>query len=88
MNTVWKAPRMVLICITAAVAALLFLAACGTREVIKEVPVEVVVKEEVVREVMIPGETIVVEKEVIKEVKVPVEVVVEKEVVKEVQGAR
>ena len=82
MNTVWKS---VLVCIAAAVAALLFLAACGTREVVKEVPVQVVVKEEVVKEVMIPGETIVVEKEVIREVKVPVEVVVEKEVVKTVE---
>ena len=45
--------------------------ACGTREVVKTVEVEV------------PGETVVVEKEVIKEV--PVEVVVEKEVVKEVE---
>ena len=82
MNTVWKS---VLVCVAAAVAALLFLAACGTREVVKEVPVQVVVKEEVVKEVMIPGETIVVEKEVIREVKVPVEVVVEKEVVKTVE---
>ena len=85
MNTVWKS---VLVCIAAAVAALLFLAACGTKEVIKEVPVEVVVKEEVVKEVMIPGETIVVEKEVVKEVKVPVEVVVEREVVKEIPVER
>ena len=88
MNTVWKAPRMVLVYIMAAVAALLFLAACGTREVVKEVPVEVVVKEEVIKEVQIPGETIVVEKEVVKEVKVPVEVVVEKEVVKEIPVER
>ena len=44
--------------------------ACGTKEVVKTVEVEV------------PGETVVVEKEVIKEVEV--EVVVEKEVVKEV----
>jgi len=82
--------------------ALLFsvsLAACGeaaapvviekevivTQEVIKEVPVEVVVTKEVVKTVTIPGETIVVEKEVIKEVKVPGEtVVVTKEVIKEV----
>ena len=67
----------------AVVVALLLLAswAC-TREVVKEVPVEVVVEKEVVKEVMVPGETIVVEKEVVKEVSV--EVVVEKEVVKEV----
>ena len=84
MNTVWKS---VLVCIAAAVAALLFLAACGTREVVKEVPVEVVVEKEVVKEVMVPGETVVVEREVIKEVRVEVPgetVVVEKEVVKEV----
>ncbi len=72
----------------AAVAALVLLAswAC-TREVVKEVPVEVVVEKEVVREVQVPGETVVVEKEVVKEVKVEVPgetVVVEKEVVKEV----
>ena len=84
MNTVWKS---VLVCIAAAVAALSFLAACGTREVVKEVPVEVVVEKEVVKEVMVPGETVVVEREVIKEVRVEVPgetVVVEKEVVKEV----
>ena len=44
--------------------------ACGTKEVVKTV------------EIKVPGETVVVEKEVIKEVQV--EVVVEKEVVKEV----
>ena len=53
------------------------------KEVVKEVPVEVVVEKEVVREVEVPGETVVVEKEVVKEV--PVEVVVEKIV--EVPGA-
>ena len=42
-----------------------------TREVVKEVPVEIVVEKEVVKEVSIE---IVVEKEVIKEVEVPVEV--------------
>ena len=42
-------------------------------------PVEV----EVIKEVMVPGETVVVKEEVIREV--PVEVVVEKEVVKEVE---
>lgn len=66
MNRVGKA---LFVSIMAAVTALLLLAAC-TREVVKEVPVEVVVKEEVVKEVEIPGETIVVEKEVIKEVEV------------------
>ena len=54
-----------------AIALVAFVAlACGTKEVVKTVEVEV------------PGETVVVEKEVIKEVEV--EVVVEKEVVKEV----
>ena len=50
-----------------------------------EVPVEVVVEKEVVKEVEVevPVE-VVVEKEVIREVEVPVEVVVEKEVVREV----
>ena len=45
------------------------------KEVIKEVPVEVIVEKEVIKEVL-------VEKEVIKEV--PVEVIVEREVIKEV----
>ena len=68
----------------AVVAALVMVSALAcTREVVKEVPVEVVVEKEVVKEVEVPGETVVVEKEVVKEV--PVEVVVEKEVVKEVQ---
>ena len=77
----------------------LALAACAGEEVVKEVPVEVVVEkevvkevpvekivtQEVVKEVTLPGETVVVEKEVIREVQVPGEtVVVEKEVVKEV----
>ena len=65
------------------------------KEVVKtvEVPVEVVVEKELIKEVKVPGETIVIEKEVIKEVpvekivvrEVPVEVVVEKEVVKTVE---
>ena len=67
------------------------------KEVIKEVPVEVVVTQEVVKEVQVPGETVVVTKEVPVEVQVekvvtkevikevPVEVVVTQEVVKEVQ---
>ena len=38
---------------------------------------------EVIKEVAVPGETVVVEKEVVKEV--PVEVVVEREVVREVE---
>ena len=56
-----------------------------TQEIIKtiEVPVEKVVTQEVIREVMVPGQTVVVTKEVVKEV--PVEVVVTKEVVKEVE---
>ena len=58
------------------------LACTREKEVVKEVPVEVVVEREVVREVQVPGQTIVVTEQVIKEV--PVEVVVEREVVKEV----
>ena len=55
-----------------------------TQEIVKtiEVPVEKVVTQEVIKEVQVPGETVVVTKEVVKEV--PVEVVVTKEVVKEV----
>ena len=71
-----------------AIALVAFVAfACGTREVVKTVEVEVpgetvVVKEEVIKEVPVE---VVVEKEVVKEVMVPGEtVVVEKEVVKEV----
>ena len=52
------------------------------KEVIKEVPVEVVVTQEVVKEVQVPGETVVVTKEV--PVEVQVEKVVTKEVIKEV----
>ena len=55
------------------------------KEVVKEVPVEKIVTQEVIKEVKVPGETIVVEKEVTKEVMVPGEtVVVTQEVVKEV----
>ena len=55
------------------------------KEIVKEVPVEKIVTQEVVKEVMVPGETVVVEKEVVKEVQVPGEtVVVTQEVVKEV----
>jgi peptide/nickel transport system substrate-binding protein len=59
--------------------------ACTTEKIV-EVPVEKVVIQEKVVEVEVPGETKIVEKEVIKTVEVPVEkVVVEKvEVVKEV----
>ena len=72
--------------VAAMVALVMALAACGSREVIKEVPVEVVVEREVIREVQVPGKTVVVEKEVVKEVQVPGEtIVVEKEVVREVQ---
>ncbi|MYA62950.1 MAG: ABC transporter substrate-binding protein [Dehalococcoidia bacterium] len=67
-----------------AVALLSLIVACGTETV--EVPVEKVVTQEVVKEVMVPGETVVVEKEVVKTVEVPGEtVVVEKEVVKTVE---
>ena len=59
--------RMSLIAVLSAIFAIV-LAACGTETVVKEVEV--------------PGETVIVEKEVVKEV--PVEVVVEKEVVREV----
>ena len=54
------------------------------KEVIRTVEVEkpVEVIREVVKEIRVPGETIVVEKEVVREV--PMEVVVEKEVVREV----
>ena len=64
----------------AAVIALGAAVACGTREVIKEIPVKQVVTETVVKEVPVE---VVVEREVIKEV--PVEVVVEKEVIREVE---
>ena len=67
-----------------AVALLSLIVACGTETV--EVPVEKVVTQEVVKEVMVPGETVIVEKEVVKTVEVPGEtVVVEKEVVKTVE---
>ncbi len=66
------------------VALLSLIVACSTETV--EVPVEKVVTQEVVKEVMVPGETVIVEKEVVKEVMVPGEtVVVEKEVVKTVE---
>ena len=58
--------------------ALLALVGC-TKEVVKEVPTEVVVTKEVVKEVPVE---VVVTQEVVKEV--PVEVVVEKEVIKQV----
>jgi peptide/nickel transport system substrate-binding protein len=73
------------------------LAACGeeAEPVVIEVIKEVVVEKEVVKEVMVPGETIVVEKEVmvpgetievVKEVMVPGEtIVVEKEVIRTVE---
>ena len=47
----------------------LLLALACTSETVKEVPVEVVVVKEVVKEVMVPGETVVVEKEVVREVR-------------------
>ena len=57
--------------VSLAIIATLAVAAC-TRDIVKEVQVEV------------PGETVVVEREVVK-AEVPVEVVVEKEVVREVE---
>ena len=96
MVKVWKASRMLLVFVGAAIAALSFLAACGTREVVKEVPVEVVVEKEVIKEVEVPVVVreqvikevpveVVVEREVIREVEVPIEVVVEREVIREVE---
>ena len=64
-----------------AIFALAGIFAACTTEVVKEVPVEVVVEKEVVKTVEVPGQTITTE--VVKEV--PVEVVVEKEVVKTVE---
>jgi len=63
--------------------------ACSTEKVVEveklvEVPVEKVVIQEVVKEVKVAGETIVVEKEVVKTVEVPGATVV-KEVVREVK---
>ena len=71
-----------LVVVVSAAMLLMVAAACGTERV--EVPGEtVVVKEEVVKTVKVPGETVTVE--VVKEIQVPGEtVVVEKEVVKEV----
>ena len=67
------------------VGSVLLLALACTREVVREVPTEVVVEKVVTETVEVPGETVVVEKEVVREVTVPPEtVVVEKEVVKEV----
>ena len=66
-------------CISPSLLLLISLSLIGcTREIVREVPVEVVV----VKEVEVPVEVVVV-KEVVKEV--PVEVVVVKEVVKEVE---
>ena len=64
------------------VAVFFVLLASGcTREVVKEVPKEVVVEKEVVKVQEVPVE-VVVEREVVKEI--PVQMVVEKEVVREV----
>ena len=65
----------------AVLALALIAAACGEREVIREVPVEKVVTQEVVKEVPVE---VVVEREVVKTVEVPVEKVVTQEVIKEV----
>ena len=86
----------ILTTVTLTIACVLLLAACGQgeleevikevpveviveKEVVKEVPVEVVVEKEVIKRIQVPGETVVVTKEV------PVEVVVTQEVVKEIQ---
>ena len=91
--------RFLVVALLSTILAVGLAAACAGEEVVREVPVEVVVEKEVVREVpvekivtqevvkevTVPGETVVVEKEVIKEVQVPGEtVVVTQEVVKEV----
>ena len=68
--------RSILLASFAVLTLLVAMACTREREVVKEVPVEVVVKEEVVKEVMIPGETVVVKEEVVKEVMVPGETVV------------
>ena len=67
--------RIVVVVALAMMALTAVFTACTT-EVVKEVPVEVVVEKEVVKTVEVPGQTITTE--VVKEV--PVEVVVEKEV--------
>ena len=75
----------ILTTVTLTIACVLLLAACGQgepEEVIKEVPVEVVVEKEVVKEVPVE---VVVEKEMVKIVEVPVEKIVTQEVTKEVQ---
>ncbi|MCY4651958.1 MAG: ABC transporter substrate-binding protein, partial [Dehalococcoidia bacterium] len=67
-----------------AVFALAFAIACQSDPEI--VTVEKIVTQEVIKEVEVPGETVVVTEEVVKEVQVPGEtVVVEKEVVKTVE---
>jgi peptide/nickel transport system substrate-binding protein len=72
---------VLLVSLTAVLAAL----GC-TNEVVKEVPVEKIVTVETEKIVEVPGETIVVEKEVVKTVEVPGElIVVEKEVLKTVE---
>ena len=55
-----------------------------TQEVVKEIPVEVVVTKEIIKEVRVPGETVVVEREVVKTVEVPVEKLVTQEVIREI----
>ena len=61
------------------VGSLFLVAACGSKEVIREVEVPgetVIVEQQVIKEVEVPGETIIVEQEVIKEVEVPGETVI------------
>ena len=91
MNLRVASVRTLLMSVAIMLLAALIAAACETErvvevEVIKEVPVEKVVTQEVVKtvEVQVPGETVVVEKEVVKTVEVPGQTVV-KEVIKEVE---
>ena len=78
-------------CISSLLLLLISLSLIGcTREIVREVPVEVVVEKEVIREVpvevvMVKEVEVPVEVVVVKEVEVPMEVVVVKEVIKEVE---
>ena len=96
MNSRMVSARTFLMFLAMAMLAVIVAVACGTErvvevEVIKEVPVEKVVTQEVVKTVEVPGQTVIVEvpgqtviKEVVKTIEVPGQTVI-KEVVKEVQ---